>query len=201
MPGQVSTFLREFVRHPMRTGALVPSSAGLTRRMVSPIPEAGDPVVVELGPGTGACTAAIQARLGGRGHHLAVELNPRFAALIADRFSTVDVANADAGKLPHLLSERDLGRADTIVSGLPWAAFPADLQRSLLDAVTASLSPTGAFVTFAYLHALTLRPARRFRCRLGETFEEVVTSQTVWRNVPPALIYFARRPRRQNLRG
>lgn len=191
----IGTFLREFARNPLRTGALVPSSQRLAELGAAPIPEAGDPVVVELGPGTGAFTAAIQRRLGGRGHHLAVELNPRFAALIADRFRSVDVVNEDAAKLPELLADRGWAAADTVVSGLPWASFPAELQHTLLGAVTTALAPEGAFTTFAYVHALWLPPARRFRALLHETFEEVVPSRTVWRNVPPAMVYFARRPR------
>ncbi|MGH3656244.1 MAG: class I SAM-dependent methyltransferase [Micromonosporaceae bacterium] len=195
MAGQVAAFLREFARNPLRTGAVVPSSRRLASETVAPIPTDGKPVVVELGPGTGALTAAIQDRLDGHGHQLAVELNPRFAELIATRFPAVDVANADAATLPALLESRGFGHADTIVSGLPWASFPAGLQNTLLAAVTAALSPDGAFTTFAYVHALRLPSARRFRARLEESFDEVVIGRTVWRNVPPALTYTARRPR------
>lgn len=189
-------FLREFLRNPLHTGGVVPSSRHLAAEVVIPIPDTGKPVVVELGPGTGALTGAIQERLDGRGHHLAVELNPRFAELIAARFPGVEVINDNAANLPDLVRARGFEQADTIVSGLPWASFPASLQNTLLDAVTATLAPDGAFTTFAYLHALRLQPARRFRKRLCEAFDEVVVGRTVWRNLPPALVYFARRPRK-----
>jgi phosphatidylethanolamine/phosphatidyl-N-methylethanolamine N-methyltransferase len=55
------------------------------------IPESGEPVVVELGAGTGACTGVIQHRLGGRGHHIAVAINPTFAELLATRYRHVEV--------------------------------------------------------------------------------------------------------------
>jgi phospholipid N-methyltransferase len=192
MPRHVGPFLQEFVRDPVRTGGLVPSSRYLARQAVEPIAATGEPVVVELGPGTGAMTRAIEQRMTGRGHHIAVELNPRFAELIARRHPTVDVANEDAVKLPQLLAERGYEHADTIVSGLPWASFPAELQNTLLQAVTTSLAPGGVFTTFAYVHALGLTPARRFRARLEASFGRVVVGRTVWRNVPPALVYFAR---------
>ncbi|HEX6077781.1 MAG TPA: methyltransferase domain-containing protein [Micromonosporaceae bacterium] len=189
------TFLWQFARSPFATGSLVPSSRWLATETVTAIPSKGQPLVVELGPGTGAITQAIQSRLAGRGNHLAVELNPRFAELIESRFPAVDVVNADAARLPELVRSRGFGQVDTIVSGLPWAMFSEELQDSLLEAVVASLAPDGGFATFAYLHALWTPPARRFRERLRASFDEVVVGGTVWRNVPPALVYFARQPR------
>jgi phospholipid N-methyltransferase len=41
---------------------------------------------------------------------------------------------------------------------------------------------------------MTLAAARRFRAALRATFEEVVISATVWRNLPPAFVYVCRRP-------
>ena len=37
--------------------------------------------------------------------------------------------------------------------------------------------------------------ARRFRALLDEVFDEVLTTRTVWRNLPPAVSYVCRRPR------
>ncbi|MGH3714473.1 MAG: class I SAM-dependent methyltransferase [Micromonosporaceae bacterium] len=195
MSGHLGAFLREFLRNPLHTGGVVPSSRELAAQVVIPIPETGKPMVVELGPGTGALTGAIQDRLDGRGHHLAVELNQRFAELITEKFPGVDVVHENASKLPELVRSRGYEHADVIISGLPWAAFPATVQNTLLEAVTGALAPDGVFTTFAYLHALGLPPARRFRARLGEVFDEVVVGRTVWSNLPPALVYFARRPR------
>jgi len=188
-------FFREFARAPLSVGAIAPSSTSLARHICATVPEGGDPVVVELGPGTGAFTDVIQRRLGGRGHHLAVELNPVFAGRLADRYPGLDVAVSDAAQLGDLLAQRRLGPADVVVSGLPWAAFSAGRQGSVLEAVRRTLAPGGAFTTFAYVHALWAPPARRLRSALRESFEEVVIGRTVWRNVPPALVYTARRPR------
>jgi phosphatidylethanolamine/phosphatidyl-N-methylethanolamine N-methyltransferase len=188
-------FFREFARAPLSVGAIAPSSAILARQICATVPEGGDPVVVELGPGTGSFTDVIQRRLGGRGHHLAVELNPVFAGRLADRYPGLDVAISDAAHLRELLDDRGLGQVDVVVSGLPWAAFSARRQGSVLDAVRRVLSPVGAFTTFAYVHAVWAPPARRLRSTLRASFEEVVVGRTVWRNVPPALVYHARRPR------
>ncbi|MFD4749805.1 class I SAM-dependent methyltransferase [Streptomyces rubiginosohelvolus] len=163
--------------------------------MVSaPVPTTGRPVVVELGPGSGAFTTAIQQRLDGRGQHIAVELNGRFAEKLARSQPRVDVAHADARRLKPILQVRGLESADVIVSGLPWAALPAHDQRELLDAVTSVLPPHGVFTTFAYVHARWTGPARRLLTTLRAEFDEVVVGRTVWANLPPALVYHCRRP-------
>jgi phosphatidylethanolamine/phosphatidyl-N-methylethanolamine N-methyltransferase len=189
------TFLREFLRDPFTVAAVTPSSASLATVITSPVPREGAPVVVELGPGTGAFTAAVQHRLTGRGHHLAVEVNERFARPLAARYPRLDVAVADARHLREVLADRGHQRADVIVSGLPWVAFAPHRQDDLLDAVTGVLAPGGVFTTFGYTFSRWASPARRLRGSLNDRFEEVVTGRTVWANLPPAFVYFCRRPR------
>ncbi|GAA1548782.1 methyltransferase domain-containing protein [Dactylosporangium maewongense] len=190
-----AAFLREFLRDPFTVAAVAPSGASLADLITAPVPRNGNPLVVELGPGTGAFTAAVQRRLAGRGHHLAVEVNERFAGLLAGRYPQTDVVVADARDLREVLAERGHHHADVIVSGLPWAAFAGDQQDDLLGAVTDCLAPDGAFATFAYTLARWAPPARRLRRSLDTRFEEVVAGRTVWANVPPAFVYFCRRPR------
>ncbi len=195
MSNDSALFLGQFLRAPTSIGAIAPSSQRLAAAVCAPLPERGEPTVVELGPGTGPFTQEIQRRLAGRGHHLAVELNGPMAKILAERFPKVDVVQGDAAELPRLLTERGLHQADVVVSGLPWAAFPDGLQRGLLSAVTSVMNPSGAFTTFSYIHAIPLARARRFRALLTDRFEEVVAGRTVWRNAPPAFVFHARRPR------
>ena len=192
---EAAFFLGQFLRSPTTTGAIMPSSRYLAAAVAAPIPERGDPVVVELGAGTGPFTAEIQRRLAGRGRHIAIEINPRLARRLAQRHPEVELVVDDAARLPRLLAERGIPAADVIVSGLPWAAFSATVQSRLLDAVLRVMRPDGAFTTFSYAHARPLTTAIRFRRRLHAAFEEVVPSRTIWRNLPPAFVYHARRPR------
>ncbi|MEV7228180.1 methyltransferase domain-containing protein [Polymorphospora sp. NPDC051019] len=194
MISDAPTFLAQFVRHPFTTGAVLPSGPGLAADITAAVPRTGHPVVVELGPGTGVFTRAIQRRLAGRGRHVAVEVNPAFAAGLARRHPAVEVVRADAAALGRVLLDRRLPSVDVVVSGLPWAAFPAGRQRAILDAVVGALDAGGVFTTFAYRHALPARPARRFRRLLDGAFEEVTVGRTVWGNLPPALVYHCRRP-------
>ena len=196
MAGDAALFVRRFVQHPWQVGAVAPSSTTLARQVIAPVPRTGDPVVVELGPGTGSFTAAIQRRLAGRGYHLAVEIDGEFAAVVRRRHPGVDVVVDDAARLPELLAARGIAAADVVVSGLPWAALSPPRAAGVLSAVASAMSADGAFTTFAYVHALWTPPARRLRRTLGCTFEEVVPGRTVWANLPAALVYHARRPQR-----
>lgn len=191
----VARFVAEFARDPLHTAAVAPSSAALAAVMVDALPAGGEPVVVELGPGTGAFTAAIQARTNGRVHHLAVELNPRWARLLAERFPAVDVAVADVATLPDLLAERRIEAADAVVSGLPWVAYaPGPDGRGLHEVIASAVSPNGFFTQFAYTWTRWMPPARRQFTDLRAHFTDVKVSRTVWRNMPPAVVYQARRP-------
>lgn len=188
-------FLREFLRHPLLTASLVPSSRAVAEAMCAPIPRTGDPVVVELGAGTGSLTGVVAERLGGRGHHLAVELNPRLAEVLASRFPGLDVAVAPAAEVPALLAERGLDACDVVLSGLPWAAWP-DTPPRLTDVLAGAMRPDGALTQFGYAWTRWAPPAHRLRQRLTEAFEDVVTGPVIVRNVPPAFVHTARRPRR-----
>jgi phosphatidylethanolamine/phosphatidyl-N-methylethanolamine N-methyltransferase len=172
------SFLSEFIRSHWMVGAIAPSSGTLARLASAPVPTTGDIVVVELGAGTGAFTGQIQQRLAGRGRHIAIEINERFAILLATRYPIVDVALANAADLEVVLASRGLPHADVIVSGLPWAAFAEREQRDMLSGVHARWAP----------------PARRLQHALESRFDEVVVGRTVWGNLPPALVYHCRRP-------
>jgi phosphatidylethanolamine/phosphatidyl-N-methylethanolamine N-methyltransferase len=188
--------LREFLRDPTGIAAVTPSSTAVAMLLSIAIPEAGEPVVVELGAGTGACTDVIQHRLSGRGHHIAVEVNPTFAKLLSTRHQHVEVVCGEAKDLPTFLAERGISSVDVIISTLPWAPFaPSATTRPLLVTLVDSLSDGGAYTQVAYSWTRWAPPARRQVRQLRTSFEEVVISETIWRNIPPARVYIARRPR------
>ncbi|MEV0387544.1 methyltransferase domain-containing protein [Nonomuraea sp. NPDC050643] len=191
--------LREFLRSPLRTASVLPSSARLAAQMVVGVPERGEPVVVELGAGTGAFTSAVQRRLGGRGRHVVIELNDRFATEIARAYPSVEVVCEDAVRLPGVLAGLGVGPVDVVVSGLPWVAYAG--RPPLIESVARALSPAGVYTQFAYTWTRWAPPARRLSGGLRTHFEEVVTTATVWRNLPPAVVYVARRPRARASEG
>lgn len=194
LPRHLVPFLAAALRSPATMGAVAPSSSRLTARLAAVVPRVGEPVVVELGPGTGSSTTAIEHRLAGRGRHVAVEIDPVLAKHLRAEYPNVEVLVGDAGELARLLTEHQVPAADAVLSGLPWSLIDADAQRTIVDAAARSLRPGGSFTTFAYVHALPMTRARQFRALLGEVFDEVLTTRTVWWNLPPAVTYVCRRP-------
>lgn len=183
------SFLREFVRRPSRIGAIAPSSRWLARRMVASGPLRLADTVVELGPGTGSFTRAIQDSIVPSTTFFALEINEEFATNLRLRFPDLTVHHDSADKLPQYLAHHGKSAADCVLSGLPWASLPVAVQEESMTAVVESLSPGGTFTTFAYLHALCLPEARRFRKRLESLFTSVELSPVVWLNLPPAFVY------------
>lgn len=168
------------------------SSASLARVITSEVGLAEASVVVELGPGTGAFTGHIRKAMRPDGRFFAVERNPQMVATLRQRFPEVTVHRACATQLRELLAAEGVGKADVVICGLPWAAFPDALQEQLLWSITAALAPGGVFTTFAYLQGLLLPAGRKFRKRLDERFASVTRSRTVWANLPPAFCYRCR---------
>lgn len=193
-PHALRAFLSAARRRPATMGAVAPSSARLAAVLASVVPREGAPVVVELGPGTGSVSAVIAERLPPGARHLAVELDPDMVAYLRRTRPGLEVVPGDARELGQLLIEHGVDRVDAVVCGLPWALFGEDVQSDILGEVSRAVGDTGAFTTFAYLQGMALPAARRFRATLRATFEEVLVSATVWRNVPPAFVYVCRRP-------
>jgi phospholipid N-methyltransferase len=188
-------FLAAALRNPGKVGAVAPTSEGMAELLTRIVPRSGTPVVVELGPGTGAVTGVIDNRLPPGARHVAVEVDPAMAAFLQRTHPGLEVIEGDAVKLGALLAEHGVEHADAVVSGLPWSLFDDETQVSILAQIADVVGSEGAFTTFAYRHGLVLSAARRFRRTLHETFEEVLVTATVWRNLPPAFVYVCRRPR------
>jgi len=191
---ETSMFLVNWVKHPIETGALAPSSRRLARAMCETMYLGDNSVVVELGPGTGPFTKEILRIQGGHTNttYLAFELSDEFVALLQKNFPAQkdNFIKESAEKIVDELKKRKLDYADTVISGLPWAIFPAELQRGIMDQVKLALRPGGRFCTFAYLQGLVLPAGQRFKNMLQDVFEgDVERSNIVWKNLPPAFVY------------
>jgi phosphatidylethanolamine/phosphatidyl-N-methylethanolamine N-methyltransferase len=185
-------FFRGFASRPRATGAIAPSSRELARMMVRPFDLRSAGLVVEIGPGTGALTGTVLEGLADPARYLGLELNPDFVQKLREKFPQASFHNDSAEHIARYAAER--GRqADLVVCGLPWAIFPDDLQERILGSIVEALRPGGGFTTFAYVHALRLGPARRFRRKLEERFERLEVSPIVWKNIPPAVAYWCTR--------
>ncbi len=149
--------------------------------------------VVELGPGTGALTAAVLENMPHEADYLGLDLNAEFVRTLRERHPTRRFETAAAQDFDFNTIWPDDGAFDVIISGLPWASFPASLQNTILDHVLPRLRPGGRFVTFAYWGFHQLPAGRRFRGLLHSRLDGVESSRVLWANLPPAFIYVGRK--------
>jgi phosphatidylethanolamine/phosphatidyl-N-methylethanolamine N-methyltransferase len=187
-------FVKRFCRSPRTIGAIAPSSAKLAGLMVRPIDFEQARVIVEYGPGSGVFSKQILGRIDpATTLFFGLELDEQMNRLARAQLPGVPIFQDSASNVRKYLDRFEAPFADAIVSGLPWAAFPEELQDAILAETVAGLPPGGIFSTFAYLHGLVLPSGIRFRQKLRHHFATVLTSPIVWGNVPPAIVYWCRK--------
>ncbi|RNB70881.1 class I SAM-dependent methyltransferase [Brevibacillus panacihumi] len=185
-------FLRRFIAEPGQVGSVIPSSRFLCQNMLSSIDWSKTDVIFELGPGTGPFTQAISKYKKPDAYYLLVERDPQFRNLLHSRFPDLTIRE-EATQLRTYLEELHLDKVDVIVSGLPFANFPAQQRAAILDQVQSVLAPDGIFVTFQY--------SLQLKAELQARFSWVETDFTLF-NIPPAFIYTCRNQvREDNLHG
>lgn len=191
MPG-LAPFLRQVVLNRAAMGAVAPTSGPVARRMADLVPERPGVVVVELGAGTGAISAALGPKLAGRGEHIAVERHAEMLEVLRTTAPWARRVHGDARELDTLLD--GAGPVDAVLSTLPWSCFDATTQRVILGRVVDVLAPDGVFATVAYRPTGLRASGRRFHRMLRYSFREVLDSATIWANLPPARLVVCRRP-------
>lgn len=178
-------FLKNWLKNPLRMGAVAPSGPVLARRMANYVDPAGTGPVIELGPGTGAITAALVARGVDPRRLVLVEYSVDFCRLLRERFPTATVVHGDAYTLGRTLSGRLAEPADALVSGLPLMTRPEPIRLKLLDDALTLMKPGAPFVQFTYSVTSPI-PIK------SGTFTAEPTER-IWRNIPPARVWVYRR--------
>lgn len=180
-------FLFRFLENPRTTGALLPSSSSLARRLVEPLRrvEKGTlrPLrVLELGAGTGAVTVALE----GLTHSFpdlkitSIELQKEFYLEIRKKFKNIEILNMNAIDFLEKTDER----FDFIVCGIPLSMMSKEDRKKLLSLIHSRMNPYGIFSFFQYSPFLI-----RGICN---TFDYSEISFEVF-NFPPAFVVYCTR--------
>ena len=185
-PDKRLAFLQGFLQRPQLVGSVIPSSRFLERRIVDAAGIDAARTVVELGPGTGGTTRAILRSLPHDSRLCAIEISPRFAALLrsnSDPRLTVHLGSAE--HIREALDLHGLANPDVILSGIPFSTMPSALGQRILSSVWSSLTPGGQFVAY------------QFRDRVSVLGREILGAPKVeveLLNVPPMRVYCWRKP-------
>jgi phosphatidylethanolamine/phosphatidyl-N-methylethanolamine N-methyltransferase len=179
-------FLRSWIEKPLHMGAVMPSGRLLARTMAQYVDPHGTGPVIELGPGTGAITAALVERGIDQKRLVLVEYNPSFCALLRDRYPQAKVVQGDAYRLRDTLWNVLGAPAAAVVSGLPLVTKPMLTRMKLVRDAFAAMSPNAPFVQFTY----SVVPP------IPKSLPGVTTqaSERIWMNLPPARVWVYRKP-------
>jgi len=178
-------FLRAWMRAPLVTAAMLPSGPFLSRAMAEAVDTAAAGPIVELGPGTGAVTAALVERGIAPERLILIEYLPEFCDLLRRRYPTARVIPGDAFEAPEIVKHLKVGPLSAVVSCLPlYAKTPEHRERLLYGML--ELGPKG----------MPFVQATNFP-RSPIPFDEATiagsASPRIWLNMFPALVWTYRR--------
>jgi phospholipid N-methyltransferase len=181
-PEKHLAFFQGFLREPQQVGSVIPSSRFLERRLVkiSAVHHAG--TVVELGPGTGGTTHALLRALPAGARLLAIEIDPRFAAMLRTEITDprLVVHRGSAEDVATTLPSYGLPAPEVVISGIPFSTMPMSAGEGILRAVWSSLAPGGRFVAYQFRDRVAVLGRRM----LGRPEVDVELL-----NVPPMRVY------------
>jgi phospholipid N-methyltransferase len=179
-------FLRGFIKHPKMVGSIIPSSRILISKMLAPVDWANTKVFVEYGPGVGTFTRPILDLLGPDATLMTIDTNPDFTAYLKESIDDprLVAVTGSAAEVEKILADRGLGKADYVLSGLPFSTLPPGVGQAIAKATAAVIRPGGAFLIYQF--------SPKVRDFIAPFFERIERGFE-WVNVPPATLFWAYR--------
>ncbi len=179
-------FLRGFLKHPVMVGSIIPSSRILINRMLEPVDWASTKVFVEYGPGVGTFTRPILDLLGPDATLVTIDTNPDFTAYLKESIDDprLVAVTGSAADVEKILDDRGLGKADYVLSGLPFSTLPPGVGDAIAKATSKVIRPGGAFLIYQF--------SPKVRDFIAPFFERIERGFE-WVNVPPATLFWAYR--------
>jgi phosphatidylethanolamine/phosphatidyl-N-methylethanolamine N-methyltransferase len=177
-------FLRSWMEKPLATGAVTPSGKPLARAMASFVDPDLDGKVIELGPGTGAVTAALVEQGIDPERLVLVEFNPSFCQLLRARYPEATVVQGDAYAIRRLAGSLIRRPAAAVVSSLPLFTKPMKFRLRLVTDAFNLMHPGAPFIQFTYAVVPPIPKELE-----GATTE---CSERIWLNLPPARVWVYR---------
>lgn len=175
-------FFMRCLRHPLRLGAVLPSSKTLTDLVSRHATLNPDGIIVELGGGTGRLTRSLlEAGIPSEKLYV-LELDPELGEFLRRAMPQVkNVIIGNACDLPNLIPQEYVGKVKTVISGMPMTTMPMEIQRRILKAAFEVMSPDGQLLQYTYRPVSPLSAEKHglYKKRIGVAFK----------NVPPATVW------------
>lgn len=179
-------FLRGFLKNPVMVGSVIPSSRVLIEKMLKPVDWQSTRLFVEYGPGVGTFTRPILDLLPPDATLVTIDTNPDFTAYLKESIddSRLVAVTGSAADVAKILADRDLGKADYVLSGLPFSTLPPGVGDDIAEATASVIRPGGAFLVYQF--------SPKVKDFIDPHFERIERGFE-WVNVPPATLFWAYR--------
>jgi phospholipid N-methyltransferase len=176
-------FARNFFRHPLMLGSIVPSSRFLIRELLKPVDWSQAKVIVEYGPGVGVITTEVLRRMRPDAMLIAIETNPDFVTYLRDSIQDerLHVVEGSAEAVDEILRQHGQSSASYVISGIPFSTIPGPVRERILRKTCEALKPGGSFLVYQFSSRVLEDLQRIFRY-VRRQFEPL--------NVLPAHLFF-----------
>lgn len=175
-------FLKEYIKNPLKVGAIMPSTKYLAKEMIKNIDFNCARCIVEYGPGTGVFTEEILKKSSKSTLILLFETNKEFYNNLKLRYKSVNniiVINDGAENVSKYLAKLNIKKVDYVISGLPFTSLPENTSKRILYNTKKILSDRGEFITFQY---------SLFKKKLFKKNFSYITHTKIYKNIPPAYV-------------
>mgnify|MGYP001396581189 CR=1 FL=1 len=177
-------FIYQFLNKPKTVGSITPSSGHLTKKILSFVDFTKEGLVLlEYGPGTGPFTSEIIKHLKPTDQLIVIELNPKFAADLNEKFKdykNVKIHEDCVANTKKILDKEGIKQVDYIISGIPFSSLPKDVTQDILINTKSIMCNTTLFLTFQY---------SKFKKESFEKYFEIIDVKFVFRNIPSAFVF------------
>jgi phospholipid N-methyltransferase len=177
-------FLRGFLKNPVMVGSVIPSSRVLIEKMLRPVDWENTKLFVEYGPGVGTFTRPILEKLPEKSAMVTIDTNPDFTKFLRESIDDprLVAVTGSAADVQQILADRGFGKADYVLSGLPFSTLPPGVGEAIASATAEAVRRGGAFLIYQFSPKVLDFIKPHFE-RIDRGFE--------WVNVPPATLFWA----------
>lgn len=177
-------FIYQFLNKPKTVGAITPSSRHLTKKILSFVDFKKEGLVLlEYGPGTGPFTSEIIKHLKPTDQLIVIELNPKFAADLKEKFKdhkNVKIHEDCVASTKKILDKEGIKQVDYIISGIPFSSLPRDVTQDILINTKSIMGNKTLFLTFQY---------SKFKKETFKQYFKIIDTKFVLRNIPSAFVF------------
>lgn len=174
------TYLKSFFKD-KDVASVTPTSKYCVQHVCRPIDFGEDIRVVEYGAGAGVFSEYLLEKMTRGSKIYLFETNELLYGKLQEiEDSRVECFNESVEKVLELLDERVVGKADYIISGIPFSFLDETDKSSILEQSRKLLKEKGKFLAY--------QTSGHLKRPLQKTFGNVRTGWE-WRNIPPMTIY------------